>query len=164
MDIATSSDNETIWQKENIGHSQTLGFELSGTWQPIRILSIGLSGDIFRDEIDGRTIGYDEKKSLVCGDIKGNINIAITPTTELQLDGFYISDQLTPQGKIKHRSSVNAGISQYFMHRKLRANLSINNIFNGLKETTIVDTPDLQITQVRNRDAQVTWLTLTYNL
>lgn len=164
MDIATSSDNETIWQKENIGHSQTLGFELSGTWQPIRILSIGLSGDIFRDEIDGRTIGYDEKKSLVCGDIKGNINIAITPTTELQLDGFYISDQLTPQGKIKHRSSVNAGISQYFMHRKLRANLSINNIFNGLKETTIVDTPDLQIIQVRNRDAQVTWLTLTYNL
>ncbi len=164
MDIATSSDNETIWKKENIGHSQTFGFELSGTWQPIRILSIGLSGDIFRDEIDGRTIGYDEKKSLVCGDVKGNINIAITPTTELQLDGFYISDQLTPQGKIKHRSSVNAGISQYFMHRKLRANLSINNIFNGLKETTIVDTPDLQITQVRNRDAQVTWLTLTYNL
>ena len=50
------------------------------------------------------------------------------------------------------------------MRRKLRANLSINNIFNGLEETTIVDTKDLQMTQVRNRDAQVTWVTLTYNL
>ena len=154
----------TIWTKENIGHSQTFGFELSGTWQPVRILSIGLSGDIYRDEIDGRTIGYDEKKSMVCGDIKGSVNISITPTTELQLDGFYISDQLTPQGKIKHRSSINAGISQYFMNRKLRANLSINNILGGLEETTIVDTKNLQMTQIRNRDAQVTWVTLTYNL
>lgn len=162
--VLDEGENGTIWTKENIGHSQTFGFELSGTWQPIRMLSLGLSGDIYRDEIDGCTIGYDRKKSMVCGDIKGSVNISITPTTELQLDGFYISDQLTPQGKIKHRSSVNAGISQYFMHRKLRANLSINNIFNGLEETTIVDTKDLQMTQVRNRDAQVTWVTLTYNL
>lgn len=162
--VLDEGENGTIWTKENIGHSQTFGFELSATWQPIRMLSLGLSGDIYRDEIDGRTIGYDRKKSMVCGDIKGSVNICITPTTELQLDGFYISDQLTPQGKIKHRSSVNAGISQYFMYRKLRANLSINNIFNGLEETTIVDTKDLQMTQVRNRDAQVTWVTLTYNL
>lgn len=165
MDVVKDSGTDgTIWTKENIGHSQTVGFELSATWQPVRILALGLSGDIYRDEIDGRTIGYDEKKSMVCGDIKGSVNISITPATELQLDGFYISDQLTPQGKIKHRSSVNAGISQYFMNRKLRANLSINNIFNGLEETTIVDTKDLQMTQIRNRDAQVTWVTLTYNL
>ncbi|MFQ9022495.1 MAG: hypothetical protein ACLR6J_17190 [Parabacteroides merdae] len=72
-----------------------------------------MSGDIYRDD-RRRTIGYDRKKSMVCGDIKGSVNISITPTTELQLDGFYISDQLTPQGKIKHRSSVNAGISQYY--------------------------------------------------
>ena len=162
--VEDAGESGTIWTKENIGHSQTFGFELSGTWQPVRMLLIGLSGDIYRDEIDGRTIGYDEKKSMVCGDVKGSVNISITPTTELQLDGFYISDQLTPQGKIKHRSSVNAGISQYFMNRKLRANLSINNIFNGLEETTIVDTKDLQMTQIRNRDAQVTWVTLTYNL
>ena len=162
--VENAGASGTIWTKENIGHSQTFGFELFGTWQPVRILSIGLSGDIYRDEIDGRTIGYDEKKSMVCGDIKGSVNISITPTTELQLDGFYISDQLTPQGKIEHRSSVNAGISQYFMNRKLRANLSINNILGGLEETTIVDTKDLQMTQTRNRDAQVTWVTLTYNL
>ena len=165
MDVALpDTGNDVVWQKENVGHSQAFGFELSGGWRPVSVLSVGLSGDIYRDEIDGRTIGYDSKKSMVCGDVKGNVNVAITPTTELQLDAFYISDQLTPQGKIKHRSSVNAGISQYFMHRKLRANVSINNIFNSLEETTIVDTPDLQMTQVRNRDAQVTWLTLTYNL
>lgn len=162
--VEDAGESGTIWTKENIGYSQTFGFELSGTWQPVRMLSIGLSGDIYRDEIDGRTIGYGEKKSMVCGDIKGSVNISITSTTELQLDGFYISDQLTPQGKIRHRSCVNAGISQYFMNRKLRANLSINNIFNGLEETTIVDTKDLQMTQIRNRDAQVTWVTLTYNL
>ena len=35
------------------------------------------------------------------------------------------------------------------MNRKLRANLSINNILGGLEETTIVDTKDLQMTQTR---------------
>lgn len=166
MEIAreAAGGKETVWQKENIGHSKALGMEVSATWRPLRALALGLSGNVFRDEIDGRNIGYNEKKSMVCGDIKGSINLCITPTTELQLDGFYISDQLTPQGKIKNRSSVNAGLSQYFMQRRLRANLSINNIFNGLEETTRIDTPDLKITQIRNRDAQVTWLTLTYNL
>lgn len=162
--VEETAESETIWTKENIGHSQTLGIELSGTWQPFRMLSVCLSGDIYRDEIDGRTIGYGEKKSMFCGDLKGSLNLGITSTTELQLDGFYISDQLTPQGKIKHRSSFNVGISQYFMNRKLRANLSMNNLLGGLEETTIVDTENLKMTQIRNRDAQVTWLTLTYSL
>lgn len=50
------------------------------------------------------------------------------------------------------------------MNRKLRANLSINNIFDGLEETTIIDTDKMQMEQIRNRDARVTWLTLTYSL
>lgn len=157
-------NEESIWQKENIGHSQALGFELSGNWNPIRILNIGFSGNVYRDEIDGRTVGYEEKKSMVCTDLKGCVSIYITPTTEFQLDGFFISDQLTPQGKIKSHSSVNAGLSQYFMHRKLRANLSINNIFDGLEETSLIDTSKMHMEQVRNRDARVTWLTLTYSL
>lgn len=157
-------NDESVWQKENIGHSQSFGFELSGNWNPIRILNIGFSGNVYKDEIDGRTVGYDEKKSMVCTDWKGSVSIAITPTTEFQLDGFFISDQLTPQGKIKSHSSVNTGLSQYFMNRKLRANLSINNIFDGLEETTIIDTSKMHMEQIRNRDARVTWLTLTYSL
>lgn len=164
MEIASQVNDETVWKKENIGHSQAVGADLSGSWNPVRILTIGFSGDIYRDEIDGRTIGYDEKKSLVCWDVKGNVNVSITPTTDFQVDGFYVSDQLTPQGKIKGRYSVNAGLSQYFLNRKLCANLSINNLFDSLEETTIIDTPNLEMTQKRNRDARVAWLTLTYNL
>ena len=59
---------------------------MSGSWNPVRILTVGFSGDIYRDEIDGRTIGYDEKKSLVCWDVKGNVNVSITPTTDFQVD------------------------------------------------------------------------------
>lgn len=164
MEVALQQNEQTIWKKENIGHSQTLGLELAGYWSPIRILSASLSGDIYRDEMDGRIAGYSEKKSLICWDIKGDVHVHITPTTEFQVDGFYVSDQLTPQGKIKGHYSVNAGLSQYLLHRKLRANLSMNNLFNSLAETMTIDTEGLQITQVRNRDARVTWLTLTYSL
>lgn len=164
MEVAYEQNEQTVWQKENIGTSQAVGFELSGNWNPVRILSVGISGNVYRDEIAGVVAGFTGKKSLVCWDAKGDVNLRITPTTELQVDGFYVSDQLTPQGKIKSRYSVNAGLSQYFMQRKLRANLSVNNLFDSLGETTIIDTEGLQIEQVRNRGARVTWLTLTYSL
>lgn len=164
MEMAYQVEDQTVWKKENIGHSQTIGFELSAGWTPLSALSVGFSGEVYRDEIDGRIAGYNETKSLVCGDVKGNILVRITPTTEFQADAFYISDQLTPQGKIKSHYSVNAGLSQYFMNRKLRANLSINNIFDSLGETTIIDTESMQMTQIRDRDARVAWLTLTYSL
>lgn len=164
METTSQVNDETVWKKENIGHSQAVGADLSGSWKPVRILTVGFSGDIYQDEIDGRAIGYDEKKSLVCWDVKGNVNVSITPTTDFQVDGFYVSDQLTPQGKIKGRYSVNAGLSQYFLNRKLCANLSINNLFDSLEEITIIDAPNLEMTQKRNRDARVAWLTLTYVL
>ncbi|MEG1544467.1 MAG: outer membrane beta-barrel family protein [Tannerellaceae bacterium] len=164
VDMAFQENNQTIWQKQNMGNSHTVGFELSANWTPLSLLSIGLSGDVYRDEIDGRTIGYDVKKSLTCWDVKGNVNVNITPTTEFQVDAFYLSDQLTPQGKIGSRYTVNAGLSQYFFHRSLRANLSVSNLFDSLKETTTIDTESLHLLQVRNRDARVTWLTLTYSL
>lgn len=164
MDMLVEQEGETVWRKENIGKTQTTGFELSGNLHPVNPLTIGLSADIYRDEIDGRSIGYDEKKSLVCWDIKGNINLSITPATVLQVDGFYLSDQLTPQGKIKSRFVINAGLSQYVLKEKLRINLSVQNIFDSLKETTIIDTEHTQMKQVRNRDPRVTWLSLTYCL
>ncbi|SEG07229.1 outer membrane beta-barrel family protein [Parabacteroides chinchillae] len=165
MEVASQVNDETIWMKDNAGNSQTVGFDISMNWSPFKNVSVGLSGDVYRDEIDGRMIGYDNvKKSLTCWDIKGNVNVNITRNTEFQVDGFFISDQLTPQGKIKSHYSVNAGLSHYFIHRKLRANLSINNIFDTLEEIMVIDTENLQMTQKRNRDARVAWLTLTYNL
>ena len=127
-------------------------------------MTIGFSGDLYHDEIDGHSIGYDMKKGMTCWDVKGNVNLAITPTTQLQVDGFYVSDQLTAQGDIKHRYSVNAGLSQHLLQRKLCVNLSVNNLFDSLEEVTTINTPTMQLTQKRNRDARVAWLTLTYSL
>lgn len=164
MEIAQITEERTLWQKENMDGSQLYGVELSASWTPVRNFSMSLSGNLFHDEIDGRGIGYDEKKDMICWDAKGVINLHITPHTELQIDGFLISDQLTPQGEIKRHYSVNAGISQYLLDRKLRVNLSMNNIFDSLEETTLVNTATVQMEQIRNRDARVSWLSLTYSL
>lgn len=164
MNVLQAIRDESIWQKQNMGSSRQFGAEVSIAWSPLRYLTVSLSGNIFHDEIDGRTIGYDEKKSMICRDVKGAVNIHFTPDTELQIDGYHISDQLTPQGKIKSHSTLNAGLSQYFMERKLRLNLSVSNFFDTLKETTLIDTETLQIKQELNRDARVAWLALSYDL
>ncbi len=163
MEIVRTEEEQTIWKKENVGSSRLLGTELSASWSPSRLLSLGIAGNIYRDEIDGRTIGYNEKKSMICWDVKGTFNFHLTANTEIQLDGYHISDQLTPQGEIKSRYTVNAGISQYLFDRKLQLNLSVNNIFDSLEETTIINTENQQMKQVRNRDAQVAWFSLTFS-
>lgn len=164
VEVATQVGEETFWQKNNSGTSQTFGADLSLRWQPVHFLDVGLAGDVFRDEIDGRTIGYDINKSLWCWDVKGNLSVHITPSTEFQIDGFYISDQLTIQGKIKSHYTVNAGLSQYFANRKWCTQISVNNLFDSLEETTLISTDQLQLVQKRNRDPRVAWLTLTYRL
>lgn len=164
MDVAQTNGADVIWHKENVGNSQAAGVELAAYWYPARFLTVGASGNIFWDQINGKLIGYETDKSMSCWDVKGDIKFSLTPTTELQIDGFYVSDQLTTQGKIKSHYAVNAGASQYLMHRKLRINLSVNNLFDSLKEVTVIDTPGLQLHQERNRDARVAWLSLNYML
>lgn len=164
MNIALQSDNQQIWKKENWGNTQTAGFEIVTFWTIGKHLSSGISGTIFYDEIDGRNIGYGEKEGMVCWDIKGNVLFKLTSNTELQIDGYYLSDKLTAQGKIKGRYCINTGASQYFMHRKLRLNVSIQNIFDSLSESTISYILGMQINQKRNRDARIVWLMLSCHL
>lgn len=164
MEVAKPEVDDNYWLYQNVDHSQTVGIDLSANWNPCHIVTIGFSGDLYHDEIDGHSIGYDMKKGMTCWDVKGNVNLAITPTTQLQVDGFYVSDQLTAQGDIKHRYSVNAGLSQHLLQRKLCVNLSVNNLFDSLEEVTTINTSTMQLTQKRNRDARVAWLTLTYSL
>lgn len=164
MEVINQVEELTIWKKENLGNSQLIGSELYASWNPYHFLSAVFAGNIFRDEIDGRNIGYDEKKTMVCWDIKAALNFHLTSQTELQIDGFYLSDQLTPQGEIGRRYTVNAGISHYLMKRKMRLNFSINNIFDTLEEVTTIHTENMHMKQVRNRDARVSWLSLSYHL
>ena len=164
VEIAQQIDDQTVWQKQNSGTSRSFGADIAICWQPLQWLTLSASGEVYRDEIDGRTLGYDMTKSLCCWDVKGSGKIQLSPTTHLQIDGFYISDLLTAQGNIEGRYTVNAGLTQEFLHKKLCATLSLHNLFDSLGETTIIDTPTMQMKQVRNRDARVCWLTLTYRL
>ena len=164
MDIANQVNDEIRWTKQNTGNSNTWGIEISTNWKPINRLSMSASSDIYRDQIDGRTIGYDEKKEMTCLLAKALLSFQLTPNTQLQTDGYYISDQLTAQGEIQNRYSVNVGIAQYLLKKKLKASLSVNNIFDSMEETTRIQTSSFQQIQIRNRDSRVTWLTLSYNL
>ena len=69
---------------------------------------------------------------------------------------------MTKSGKSHY--TVNVGLSQYFAKRKWCAQISVNNLFDSLEETTLIDSDQLQLTQKRNRDPRVAWLTLTYTL
>lgn len=164
MEVANPSGNDVIWRKENIGNTQTAGIELAAYWAPWRVFSLGASGNIYWDQINGTLLGYGDDKSMTCWDVKGLAKLALGRNAEVQVDGFYVSGQLTAQGEVKGHYAVNAGASYYLFQRKLCINLSMNNLFDSLKEVTVIDSPEIRLHQERNRDARVAWLSLTYLL
>ncbi len=163
-EFAREQEGQTIWSNRNAGHSHTVGGELSMRWRPWKWIGMGWSGTIFRDEIDGRIAGYNATQSLVCWDTKVYLQADLPSGTGLIIDGFYISDQLTPQGKIRSRGSLNAGITQSFTGSRLSFSLTIQNLFDSMEEITVVHTGATQIRQVRNRDARAAWISLSYLL
>lgn len=164
MEVAIPSGNDVVWRKENIGTTQTAGVELAAYWTPWRIFSIGASGNVYWDQINGTLLGYGDDKSMTCWDVKGLLKLALGRNAEVQVDGFYVSGQLTAQGKVEGHYAVNAGASYYLFQRKLCINLSMNDLFDSLEEVTVIDSPTIRLYQERNRDARVGWLSLTYLL
>ena len=61
----------------------------------------------------------------------------------LQITSSYVAETLTPQGKQLPSFVINTGFKQEFLNRKLVVIATISDVFNSLKNRTIIDTPEL---------------------
>jgi len=57
---------------------------------------------------------------------------------------------------------MNTGFKHEFFKMKLALTVTVSDIFNTLKNTTIVDTPELYEKTVRTRSARVIYAGFTY--
>ncbi|MGL5635600.1 MAG: TonB-dependent receptor domain-containing protein [Bacteroidales bacterium] len=160
-DLYIEADKVT---KDNLSDINSYGIELSFAYSPVRWFDLLVSGNWGAYTLDGRSIGYDEKKKSDTFGFQTNLNFRPTYSTQIQLNGNYISDRLTIQGKIASRYRMNASISQKIWNNRLGITLSINDIFNSIGEKTTVRTEDFEKTIIRNRDPQVVMMGIDFTL
>ena len=69
---------------------------------------------------------------------------------------------LTPQGKQLPSFVINTGFKQELFKRKLALIVTVSDVFNSLRNNTIIDTPELYEKIVRRRSARIIYAGFTY--
>jgi hypothetical protein len=88
--------------------------------------------------------------------------VNITKSTVLQITSNYIAKRLTPQGEMMPSFVMNAGFRQEFFKGKAAMIITISDLFNSLRNNSVVDTHELYQTVTRKRSARIIYAGITY--
>ena len=94
--------------------------------------------------------------------MKLGANINITASTVLQLNSTYRSPTLTPQGKYLSSAVLSLGFRQDLFKKRASILLSVSDVFNSLRWTSEIDTPELYQKTTGKRRSQIFYLGFTY--
>lgn len=116
---------------ENIGSNESFGLELMGNFNFITWWNMNLTGDVYRYSIDANSNNENLKSSsTISYSARFNNTFKIKKTnTRFQLFAMYNGPSITAQGERGSFFTVNAGVRQEFLKRKLSVLFSLDDIF-----------------------------------
>lgn len=148
---------------ENLATRRSGGLELTATTTLASQLSVNFSANAFRSEIDATNLGFSDRRSVVAWESKANLSWRPTKIDTLQLDANYSGRRLTAQGERLPVAFANVGWRHDFKDRRYSVTATISDVFNSLKERSIIDTPTLHDDITRRRNSRVLYVGLVYN-
>jgi conjugative relaxase-like TrwC/TraI family protein len=149
--------------KENLSVSRASGVELGITRRFLDKLALNFSGNIYRNEIDAGNLGFSAPRSAAAWDAKVNLGWDVSKATLVQLNANYTAKRLTPQGYRYPTAVVNIGLRHNFRDKKTAFVVTVSDVFNSLKERTLIDTASLQSETIRRRSSRIVYAGLIYN-
>jgi outer membrane receptor protein involved in Fe transport len=156
------NDTVMLTTSENLSKSQSLGLELVLTTNINNLVNLNLSTNTFYNSIDATSLGYSNNKSIVSWSANLSTGVNITKSTVLQITSNYIAKRLTPQGEMMPSFVMNAGFRQEFFKGKAAMIITISDLFNSLRNNSVVDTHELYQTVTRKRSARIIYAGITY--
>jgi hypothetical protein len=81
----------------------------------------------------------------------------------LQFNTNYVSTRLTPQGSRRPTFIANLGLRREFLQKKVAVVLTVSDLFNSLKESSLLDTPLLKEEITRRRSSRIIYVGLSYS-
>lgn len=149
------NDTVLLTTRQNLSSSNSAGLELVLSTSVGKWLSFNLSTNAYYNTIDASSLGYRSNKSIVSWSINLSANCNLSESTVLQVTSNYVGRRLTPQGEIRPSFVLNTGLKQEFSKRKAALIITVSDLFNSLRNNSVVDIPELKQTVVRRRSARI---------
>ncbi len=148
---------------ENLASSRAGGLELSATTSAIKNVVLNFSANLYRNEIDASNLGFSGTRSAFAWEAKLNATWNVSKNTSFQINTNYSAKRLTPQGYRFPTSVVNLGLRHNFPAKHTAVVLTVSDLFDTLRERTLIDTPALHDEVTRRRNPRIVYLGVIYN-
>lgn len=156
------AENVTLTSPENVGRQFSLGTELRTDITVQKGWSLGISGNLYDQRVNGETSDRSFDEHSFSYDAKLNNIMAITPSTKLQIDANYNGPTITSQDKNEPSFSANVGIRQDFLDKKLNVALQVRDVFGTFDHESTTESQGIYSYEYFSRDAPVFTLSVGY--
>lgn len=147
---------------ENLFSSRADGVELIASGRLLPKLGYTLSGNLFDQQIDARSLGAPGLKSTTVLNVKTALDYQATKQDRMQLSLNRNGKRLTADGYVLPVTIVNAG----YRHQ-IRDNLAfvatVSDLFNGQRVRRVFDTPAFRSTYERRQAGRIVFAGLTWS-
>lgn len=149
--------------QENLSANRSGGLELAATRDLGHQVNVNFSANAFRSEIDASNLGYAGTRSAIAWSAKLNANWHATKTDLVHFNTNYTAKRLTAQGDRLPTFIANVGLRHDFADKKTAFVLTVSDLFNSLKERSIISTPTLHDDVTRRRTSRIIYAGFIYN-
>ncbi len=149
--------------RENLASNRSGGLEFAATTAINPHVSLNFSSNVFYSEIDATNLGFTGNRSAIAWDAKLNADWHISKANFIQLNTNYSARRLTAQGYRLPTYVANLGLRHEFKDKNTAFVLTVSDLFNSLKEQTVIDTPVLHDESTRRRSSRIIYAGFVYN-
>lgn len=148
---------------ENLASNRSGGVELAATTTLGPKLSVNFSSNAFYSEVDATNLGFSGNRSAIAWDAKLNADWRVSKADLIQLNTNYSAKRLTAQGYRLPTYVTNLGLRHDLKGTNIAFVLTISDVFNSLKERTVIDTPVLHDDSTRRRSSRIVYAGFVYS-
>ena len=149
--------------KENLSKSSSGGLELAATTEVGSKLSLNFSSNVYYNVIDASNLGFSANRRTLAWNAKLNSNVHVSKTTLVQFNTNYAAKRLTAQGYRLPTFVANIGLKHDLADKKTSLIFTLSDIFDSMREKTLIDTPILHDEITRRRSARIAYVGVIYN-
>lgn len=146
----------------NLNSGSSAGAELIfntklGNWS-----TINLSGNLFYDQIDARTLGFEKVRDNIAWSASLNVSFNLFRGASLQVNSRYLSPSLLPQGRREGAFVTNMSMKYDIPRINLSLVATLSDVFDSFKEVYTIETPEFkqyfkERTDIRNFYIGAVW-------
>jgi len=155
-------DSILLTTMRNLSSDQSAGLELIVNGSMGDYLNGDINTSVFYNTIDASNLGFSNNKSIISWSGNFNINLKLKPSTVLQMNSYYRSSRLTPQGRYLGNFVANFGLRHSLLNDKISLILTISDIFKTRNQKIELRTAGLNRDVKANRDARTLYAGLIY--